>query len=118
MFGEGGRMMSEEIRAEADPRSPAFPGKVVVRWAGNSHMMAVLAVARYHGGAYDSQALRSDPENAGRNRATVVAGPARLCRRLTEVIDADIATVSGAADKVLAGRRSGVPTASGVRCWP
>ena len=27
MFGEGGRMMSEEIRAEVNPRSPAFPEK-------------------------------------------------------------------------------------------
>jgi hypothetical protein len=39
--------MSEEVRDEAQPSVPAFPGKVVVLWAGNSHMMAVLSHCRF-----------------------------------------------------------------------
>jgi hypothetical protein len=39
--------MSEEERHEADASSPAFPGKVVVLWAGNSSMMAVMTNCRF-----------------------------------------------------------------------
>jgi hypothetical protein len=46
-FADGGRSMSEEVRREADSGSPAFPGKVVVLWAGNSYMMAVMTDCRF-----------------------------------------------------------------------
>jgi hypothetical protein len=39
--------MSEEARSEADSSSPAFPGKVVVLWAGNSWTMAVMMDCRF-----------------------------------------------------------------------
>src|SRR5262249_18704260 len=39
--------MSDEVRPEEGSPSPAFPGKVVVLWAGNSHMMAVLTACRF-----------------------------------------------------------------------
>jgi uncharacterized protein (TIGR03067 family) len=42
----GGRFISE-VRPEAEASSPAFPGKVAVLWAGNSHMMAVLTDCRF-----------------------------------------------------------------------
>lgn len=39
--------MSEEAPSEAGASSPAFPGKVVVLWAGNSAMMAVMTDCRF-----------------------------------------------------------------------
>ncbi len=39
--------MGDDTRLEGGSGAPAFPGKVVVLWAGNSHMMAVLTACRF-----------------------------------------------------------------------
>lgn len=39
--------MTEGDMSETGTSFPAFPGKVVVLWAGNSHMMAVMTECRF-----------------------------------------------------------------------
>jgi hypothetical protein len=39
--------MGDNVGAEDCSDSPAFSGKVVVLWAGNSHIMAVLTACRF-----------------------------------------------------------------------